>query len=416
MRLRAAITWLHRWIGLVAAGFLLVAGLSGALLAWYEELDAWFAPGLLTVPRASSQQVPQQVPLDPVVLRERVQAAYPDRWVNHLPLSQPPGRAAVFYVVPRPGAAADAPAMLQVQVNPFTGDVLGDRVTGEARWGAKHVMPFVYRLHHSLALGLFGTVTFGFVSVLWTIDCFLGFWLTLPARAREARASAPAVAPRPSWWRRWWPAWWVRWSAGGHKRVLDLHRAGGLWLWAMLFVFAWSSVAFNLTPAYDAVMRPWLSFQPTARAVPARAAPQPTPGMDWARAIDTGRELMAQQARANGFQVEREDLLFYDARKALFSYYVRSSRDVRERVGRTLVAFDANTGELRTVWLPTGAASGDTVTSWIGGLHMAALWGWPFQAFVMLAGLGVALLSVTGVLIWKKKADARRAGRRLRGG
>ena len=37
--------------------------------------------------------------------------------------------------------------------------------------------------------------------------------------------------------------------------VLDLHRAGGLWLWAMLFVFAWSSVAFNLTPAYDAVMR-----------------------------------------------------------------------------------------------------------------------------------------------------------------
>lgn len=409
MRLRAAITWLHRWIGLVAAGFLLVAGITGALLAWYEELDAGFAPALLTVPLAPSD------PLDPQALRARVQAAYPDRWVNHVPLSQPPGRSAVFYVVPRPGAAAPgAPAMLQVLVNPHTGDVLGHRVTGELRWGAKHVMPFVYRLHHSLALGLLGTVAFGVVSVLWTIDCFLGFWLTLPSRPREARASVPVVAPRPSWWRRWLPAWRVRWSAGGHKRVLDLHRAGGLWLWAMLFVFAWSSVAFNLTPAYDAVMRPWLSFQSTVRTVPPLPEPQPEPGMDWARAIDNGRELMAQQARAHGFEVEREDLLFYDPRKALFSYYVRSNLDVRERVGRTLVAFDANTGELRTVWLPTGAASGDTVTSWLGGLHMAALWGWPFQAFVSLAGLGVAMLSVTGVLVWKKKAQARRAARRCR--
>jgi uncharacterized iron-regulated membrane protein len=30
----------HRWVGLVLAGFLVVAGLTGALLAWYHELDA----------------------------------------------------------------------------------------------------------------------------------------------------------------------------------------------------------------------------------------------------------------------------------------------------------------------------------------------------------------------------------------
>ncbi len=411
MRARAAIGWLHRWVGLVTAGFLLIAGLSGALLAWYEELDAWLDPALLTVPPPSGGQAA----LDPPSLQARVQAAYPGHWVNHVPLSQPHGRAAVFYAVPRPERLkGTAPAVVQVHVNPFSGEVLGDRVTGELRWGARHLMPFVYRLHHSLALGLFGTVALGAVSVLWTLDCFFGFWLSLPARAREARAPAGAVAPRASWLRRWAPAWRVRWRAGGHKRTHDLHRAGGLWLWAMLFVFAWSSVAFNLTPAYDTVMRPWLSFQSTVKALPVQDTPQWEAGMDWARALATGRALMQAQAREHGFRVEREDLLFHDPWRGVFSYYVRSSLDVRERVGRTLVAFDANTGALRTVWLPTGAASGDTITSWIGGLHMAALWGWPFQAFVSLAGLGVGLLSLTGVLIWKKKADARRAAGRLR--
>lgn len=399
MSLRTTVSRLHRWIGLVTAAFLLVASLTGALLAWYDELDALFAPALLTAqPTEGAFQT-----LGPLALRERVATAYPQELVNHVPLSQRPGRSAVFFVAPDPGDPdARGQAVRQVLVNPYTGQVLGDRVLGEATWGARHAMPFVYRLHHSLGLDLAGTLAMGAVALLWTVDCFIGLWLTLPATPKVPRTGKP-------WLQRWLPAWRVRWHSGGHKRTFDLHRAGGLWLWAMLFVFAWSSVGFNLAPAHDAVMaRAGLSFQASTRSLPAVPTPQAQPGLGWPQALEIGRYWMQQQASARGFTVEREDLLFYDPRRALFSYHVRSSLDVRERVGRTVVAFDAHTGELRLAWFPTGAASGDTVTSWLAGLHMAALWGWPFQAFVALAGLLVAMLSVTGVLIWRRKRASRK--------
>ncbi|WP_158213170.1 PepSY domain-containing protein [Pigmentiphaga sp. NML080357] len=404
MRLRPVIARLHRWIGLVTAGFLLVAGLTGALLAWYDELDAMLAPQLLAAhpPPGIAQ------PLDALALRARVTQAYPHRQVNHVPLSQAPGRSAVFFVEPGPGATGKPVSpMAQVLVQPYTGEVLGDRVLGQAGRGAQYVMPFIYRLHHSLALGSAGTLVLGAAALLWTVDCFIGLWLTLPAASSPQRRTGRAVG-KP-WLQRWMPAWQLRWHAGGHKLAFDLHRAGGLWTWAMLFVFAWSSVAFNLAPAYDAIMaRGGLSFQATTRSLPMLAVPQDQPGLSWQQARETGRRLMEQQASSKGFSVHREDLLYYDPRRALFSYYVHSSLDVQERVGRTVVSFDANTGELRLAWFPTGVANGDTITSWLAGLHMAARWGWPLQALVAIVGLMTAMLSVTGVLLWRRKSEARK--------
>jgi uncharacterized iron-regulated membrane protein len=45
----------------------------------------------------------------------------------------------------------------------------------------------------------------------------------------------------------------------------------------------------------------------------------------------------------------------------------------------------------------------------MGALHMAQVFGWPYRLFVALLGVAVAMLSVTGVLIWLKKKRARQA-------
>jgi len=68
---------------------------------------------------------------------------------------------------------------------------------------------------------------------------------------------------------------------------------------------------------------------------------------------------------------------------------------------------DALTGRLLVFRLPTWQASGDTISSWITTLHIAFLWGVPFRIVITLAGLAVALLSVTGILIWWKKRRAQ---------
>lgn len=187
----------------------------------------------------------------------------------------------------------------------------------------------------------------------------------------------------------------------------DLHSAGGLWPWAMLLVLAWSSVAFNLSEVYKPVMKAVFESQPSVREVPKLAEPELTPTLDWFEAREIGRQLMVEQAGVQGFIVNQEQRLIYSAETGSYRYRVHSSRDVGDHNGSTRLVFNANTGELITLWLPTGAASGDTVTSWLLNLHMASFWGWPFKLFVCLVGVAVAMLSVTGVLIWWRKRSAR---------
>ena len=86
---------------------------------------------------------------------------------------------------------------------------------------------------------------------------------------------------------------------------------------------------------------------------------------------------------------------------------MRSSRDIQDRRGVTRVYFDANTGELRLATLPTGQWNGNTVTSWLYALHMGNIFGLTWRIFVCVMGFVITLLSVTGIVIWMKKRQAR---------
>lgn len=63
---------------------------------------------------------------------------------------------------------------------------------------------------------------------------------------------------------------------------------------------------------------------------------------------------------------------------------------------------------MRTLRLPSGQFAGDTATNWLTSLHMARVFGLPMQVFVCAMGLVVAMLSVTGVLIWIRKCHVQR--------
>ncbi|MEG1455375.1 MAG: PepSY-associated TM helix domain-containing protein, partial [Comamonas sp.] len=118
--------------------------------------------------------------------------------------------------------------------------------------------------------------------------------------------------------------------------------------------------------------------------------------------------LMQQLAQQQLFQVLAESSLAYDPRLGLYRYDVRSSLDIKDLGGSTRLFLDGETGALVATWLPTGAAGGDTIITWLSNLHMASVGGMTYKLAMSLAGLGVAMLSVTGVLIWLRKRSARR--------
>ncbi|MET0265771.1 MAG: PepSY-associated TM helix domain-containing protein [Duganella sp.] len=408
--LRTVLLPVHRYVGLLLALFLALAGLTGSLLAWNEELEAVISPQLFRV----AAPAPGAARIDPLQLHEQVRARYPAAFVARVPLEQTAGRSVMFALRALPGKGAGKGGPLandQVFVDPYTGQTLGERRWGDISQGSKNLMPFIYRLHYSLALDGIGTLIFGVVSLLWTLDCFVGAWLTFPRRREHHDGGRHGAAP--IWLARWWPSWQLR-SGSVYKISFNLHRAGGLWTWALLLVLAWSSVAFNLPQVYEPAMKTLFSHQRGMDSIARLKKPRMAPAIGWEPALLLARQQMAAEARTRGFVVEAEKSLLYDPVRGVYRYDVRSSSDIRHRGGHTRMVIDGDSGVVRGLWLPTGAASGDTVTTWLTTLHMAALGGWPVQLLMSVMGLAVLMLSVTGVVVWwKKRAGRGKQGARM---
>lgn len=421
---------LHRYAGLYMAFFLTVAGLTGSVLAFFHELDGWLNPDYHQV------SILAQPMLDDFTLRNRALALAPQADINMIGLKREQGQVYEGGLVPRIDPGTGKPyelAYQTIRLNPYTGELIGYG-KDEGFWPLKrrNILGFIYTLHYSLALGEVGVWLFGIAALIWTVDCFVAFYLTFPIRKKALSANAridpliPTFSRRDrekeqnsgdrddlganrGFWSRWAIAWKIKWSASTFRLNFDLHRAGGLWTWLMLLVFAWSSVGFNLnTQIYYPVMAT-LFEMPDLANYPIANLPQPRtePSIDWHSAYAIARRLMAEQAQTQGFQIQQEQAIAYQPEKGLFVYLVRSDRDISHEGGTTAVWFDGNSGEFVRLLMPTGQASGLTVTMWLSSLHMAGIWGLPYKIFVCLMGLVVAMLSMTGVYIWWKK---RRAG------
>jgi uncharacterized iron-regulated membrane protein len=391
-RVRRVALVAHRYVGLLLSMFLLVAGLTGALLAFYADLDGALNPSLVL----AEPEVPGAPFLEPFALQARFSAQLPAgaRAIN-LQFQPQPHRAIRSWVEVAPET------WREFFVNPYTGAVQGSRQWGALSEGPRNLMPFLYRLHFSLALGQVGTWLFGVAALLWTVDCFVGAYLTFPAPERRAPGSPLG------WLRRWLPAWRVK-TGKLFAFAFTWHRASGLWVWALLLVFAWSAVGLNLHGVYQPIMKALAGLEPDVHEqLPHLAAPYPEPRLTLRQAHARGRELMAEQASRRGFQVGAERWLTYHADHGVFSYGVASSLDISSEHPHTEVYFDGQDGRLVGFQAPTGGRAGNTVTSYINHLHFAALGGYWYRALVSVLGLLVSGLSVTGAWIWWRKRQKR---------
>jgi uncharacterized iron-regulated membrane protein len=406
MTIRSLWVLVHRYIGLFMAGFLVIIGLTGSIITFNPELNAWLNP----MPPIKERDA---LALSPLRLRRIAQELAPQGIVNSVNLHRKPGEPYAAYVERRIDPTTDKPYPLDFSVlylDPYSGKELGRDRGNTDLWPitSKNVMTLINRLHYQLAVpGTFGTYLFGVIALLWTVDCFVSAYLTFPMRRR---ASATILRIKDtSWVKRWWnPSWLIKRGASFYRLAYDLHRAGGLWLWVLLLVFAWSSVGFNLNEQiYTPVMKAVFGMPDIyGNSLPTRRVPRPEPKLSWEAAHRLGQRLLTEQSVANGFRVVYEDFLFYEPEKGMFLYSSRTSRDVTDDDGNTVLIFDEG-GQLLSLYVPTGHNLGSTIHSWIFALHMGKVWGLPYRIFVSLFGVFVAALSITGIYIWWKKWRAR---------
>ncbi|WP_407928085.1 PepSY-associated TM helix domain-containing protein [Herminiimonas arsenitoxidans] len=414
--MRGSFVLLHRWCGLTIALFLLISGLTGAVISWDHELDEWLNARLFEVDSRGPYK-------SSIELAAAIEQADPRVQISFMPLQFEEGHAALFGVDARVNPATGRLFDLgynQVFVNPVTAEIIGKREWGAVSLARENLMPFLYKLHYSLhipemwGIDRWGVWFMGIIAVVWVIDCFFGFYLTLPAR-REKKLSATAQggkaktrqANEKSWWQRWQPSWRVRWSGGSYKLNFDLHRAFSLWTWGLLFILAFTAFSLNL---YREVFYPAMSL-----------VSKVTPGpFDTRTPVDPQHPILAtisfpeviqkakDEAARRGWE-EPAGSVFYSNSFGIYgaSFFHPGDDHGGGGVGPAALYFDGKDGSYLGNRLPWKGTAADIFLQMQFPLHSGRILGIPGRILISIMGLLVSMLSVTGVVIWWKKRKGR---------
>jgi uncharacterized iron-regulated membrane protein len=403
---------LHRWVGLTVAGFLFVSGVTGAIISWDHELDDLLNRHLTHVDSRGE-------PIPSLEIAQAIEARDARVRITHLPLRAEPGKALAFGVQPRRDATTGRlfePGYNQVFVDPVSGTILGQREWG-APWPVtrENLISFLYVLHYSLhipemwGIDRWGLWLLGGIAILWTLDCFVGFYLTLPLRRSPDPRRSPAVARQLArgWWVRWQPSWKIKTTASAYRINFDIHRAFGLWAWALLFVLAFTAFSLNLyRDVFYPVMSTVSKVTPTPFDQRTRTDKhQPlAPKVDYTDVIDRARD----EAKRRGWP-EPAGSAFYAPNFGIYGvrFFHPGDDHGAAGVGPAILYYDGLDGRYLGDRIPWRGTAADIFLQAQFPVHSGRILGLPGRILVSIMGLVVAALSVTGVVIWHRKRRAR---------
>jgi len=368
-RLRHALAWAHRWLGLTGGIVMVLIGLTGSFIVFYREIDAALNPALYT-PTGPEHNVEVSAVMHAAAAADAAPIATvlaPDRtwpvWVVIHAHETAPGRY---------------PNRWTTMVDPSNGKVLGRR---------DYVNAFalkVYRLHYTLLLyewwgrELVGVI--GFILLGLALSGLVLWW------------------PRPG---QFWRSVSVRRHASPFRFALDVHRAAGFWALLALVVIAITGIGIIFPGAVRPVVA--LLSQPTADPSPRIETPPPagTPQLPAdaivriAQAVKPGfaiailspptaaRNTWRVQFRPNGADpaVRSRGTIWLDP---------WSGAVVHDRTAGTMSMADRYLAE--QLWLHNGAAFGLTG-----------------RLLVFTAGFVPLALFVSGLIMWLKRRPGRMA-------
>lgn len=388
--MRPLLVLLHRWFGLTAALFLFIAGATGAVISWDHELDAWLNPHLFEA-RTPGKPLPVQE------LAARIEASDPRVRVTFMPLEIEPEHTFSAFVEPRVDPATGKlfePGYNQVAVDPVTGDIQGKREWGAVSLTRENLLPFLYKLHYSMHIpegwGIeFGVWLMGLIAIAWVLDTLIALWISFPN------------------WKAWRRSFAFRWNAGGHKLNFDLHRSGAMWVYLIVLMLAVTSVAMNLNRE---VMRPVVSVFSTLSATPFDSrAPKP-PEQPIEPLISLSEVVAKAQAegRERGWTAPVGGVFLSTSFGVWGAGFFEAGNSHGDGgLGNPWIYYDSRTGERVGDQVPGTGSAGDIFMQSMFPLHSGRIIGLPGRIILSVMGVVIAMLSVTGVLIWARKRKAR---------
>ncbi|QOY96609.1 PepSY domain-containing protein [Massilia sp. UMI-21] len=379
-RMKPLIRTVHLWAGLIFGTILVLQGLTGTVIGWRHELDAWLNPGLLQVaPPVGAVAGAQARPTPAQVAAVAARLANDQRYGRPDTLFLPEVHGDVYvawYRPEKPSSNWTQGVTRQVMVDPGSLAVLGERNWGEAGLSRPLLMPTLFHLHRYLMLGDAGKLVIavqGLALVLLTLTGIVVWWPTLTLSA-------------------FWHAITVRRGANWPKFSFQLHRAAGFYVAPVLLVLGFSGVYFNMPDWVTPAIRAAAPLTKHDKLV--NASPQDAPR------IDAGAAMAAAQARYPEGRVSRIGMPAKPEQP--YEVRVRQPGELRRGPGATRVSVDAGSGAVLRAIDPLAARGGDWLVGTLYPLHTGEAFGAAGRILVSVVGLSPLLFFITGLVVWIK--------------
>ncbi len=368
MKLRQIVLVLHRYVGVMVGILLAIVSLTGSLLVFWKELNVFLNPQMFQV-------IPQSDRVSVQFVVDTVRSAYPDWQLNFMELPRTLNSVYKVQMLLNGGGRTF------IYLDPYTGAVLGSQ-----EWG-RTVMSFIYNFHISLLGGKAGETVVGICGLLLLLLTVTGLIL--------------------------WPGWKklaagfaIRWRSSSQLINYDLHKVGGILSCVFLIAIASTGTAMTFET----------QFKSAVYSLAGTPKPPQLTSTIVANSPPISADIVLQKADLALPSGKSISITFPRKPQGIFVVRKRLVGDIHPN-GSSNVYLDRYSGEvLRVENSFTANAASRIIISWFP-LHIGAFGGLTTRILYVFIGLTPTLLSITGLVLWRRRqwrlAQRREASRQI---
>lgn len=338
----------HRWIGLLLGLHWLLLAATGLVLVFHREIEtAWIGAG---------PAVTQGLDVDGALNAVTRASGETARTVV---IEDQPVRALRVFADKRIYTVdAASGAILSV-----SGSEGGASPTG--------VIRFIYELHHKLVAGVIGEWLVGFSGVFLLVTVVFGLKLAWPRRGGWKAIIRPRIAGRP----------W--------QRHYVVHRSVGMFAAVAILSASLTGMGIIWSAGLGRIMG-----DVPVETVPAATLPRLYNGT-------ANGAIALAKAQLPGSKLVRVDLPV--AGRSDFTVRLREPGEIRPVFGTSVVTIKAATGEVLSVRAASKASFGTKAIAAFFPIHNGSWLGLAGRFLVILQGLALIYLTVSGAIVWNAR-------------
>ena len=359
------IGFLHLWLGLSSGLIVFIVALTGSILVFEDEIDAFVNPEFYQVSTIGTKKLPVDVYVN------AIQKKYKITQLDRIQTYEDPQRTVIV-------SGPDADKNDQIfSVDPYTGNILA-RVSEKSRF-----FSVVLDLHRHLILGEVGKFITGCSCIIFVFMLTSGIILWWPKKIKNLKQRLT-----------------VKWSASFKRVNWDFHSVFGFYAFSILLIISLTGLTWSFKWFESGI---YLLADGTAKK-PSAKVENPTkidPKLD--------KTYFYQNMFSNS-----DSLYKYkgDTQIRIPSDTINSIMVIKLNLEKSIpnissiAYFDKYTGELLKIKPYESFSRGDKVRRLIYPIHTGSIFGYPTKILAFLVCLFAVTLPITGFLIWwgrKKK-------------